>query len=189
MTLKEHEGSISDFAYNEEAKMLCSVANDGMLGVWDLRKSKLYAMSDNFEVDLNALCLMKDNKKVISAAGDGSINIFSWDWFGDCNDRIIGHPNSIECMTKYDENTVITGGEDGLLRAVSVLPNRIIAILGDPLDTEDEVFFIQKVSVSHCKNFMASCALDDMVKIFEVSNLKERPADGSFDLEAYERSV
>ena len=51
MTLKEHEGSVTDFAYNEGAKMLCSVANDGMLGVWDVRKSKLYAMSDSFSVD------------------------------------------------------------------------------------------------------------------------------------------
>ena len=189
MTLKEHEGSISDFTYNAKAKMLCSVANDGMLGVWDLRKSKLYAMSDSFEVDQNAVCLMKDNKKVISAAGDGVINIFSWDWFGDCNDRIVGHPNSIECMVKYDENTVITGGEDGLLRAVSVLPNRILAILGDPLDNDDEVFFIRRVSVSHDKNYLASCALDDMVKIYDVSNIKERPVDGTFDLEAYERSI
>ena len=72
---------------------------------------------------------------------------------------------------KYDESTVITGGEDGLLRAVSVLPNRILAILGDPLDQEDEVFFIQKVSVSHCRNYVASCALDDMVKIYDVSHL------------------
>ena len=189
MTFKEHEGSISDFTYNESAKKLCSVANDGMLGVWDLRKTKLYAMSDSFENDQNAVCLMKDGKKVVSAAGDGSMNIFSWDWFGDCNDRIVGHPNSIECMTKYDENTLITGGEDGLLRAVSVLPNRIIAILGDPLDTDEEVMFIQKVSVSHCGKFLASCALDDMVKIFDVSNLADRPVDGTFDLEAYERGI
>lgn len=36
---------------------------------------------------------------------------------------------------------------------------------------------------------MASCALDDMVKIYDVSHLKDRPADGTFDLEAYERSI
>lgn len=36
-------------------------------------------------------------------------------------------------MVKYDENTVITGGEDGLLRAVSIMPNKIIAILSDPV--------------------------------------------------------
>ena len=28
-----------------------------------------------------------------------------------------------------------------------------------------------------------------MVKIFDVSNLAERPVDGTFDLEAYERSI
>jgi hypothetical protein len=31
--------------------MLLSSSNDGMLGVFDLRKGQLYAMSDNFEED------------------------------------------------------------------------------------------------------------------------------------------
>ena len=189
MTFSEHEGSISDFEYHEVGKKLLSVANDGMLGVFDLRKSSLYAMSDSFEVDLNAVVCAKGDKKVLTAGSDGAISIFSWDWFGDCNDRIVGHPNSVECMVKYDENTVITGGEDGLIRAVGVLPNRILAILGDPLDTEDEVFEIQKVTLSHCKTLLASCSLDDIVKVIDVSNLADRPTDGTFDLEAYERSI
>jgi len=78
----------------------------------------------------------------LACTSDGVINIFSWDFFGDCNDRIIGHPGFIETMVSYDEDTVITGCEDGMIRAVSVLPNKICAILGDPLDTEDEVFHI-----------------------------------------------
>jgi hypothetical protein len=44
-------------------------------------------------------------------------------------------------MIKYDEDTLITGCEDGLIRAVSVLPNRISAILGDPLDADEEEIF------------------------------------------------
>jgi WD40 repeat protein len=80
---------------------------------------------------------MKDGRKVMTASSEGVLNLFSWDWFGDCNDRIIGHPNAITCMAKYDEDTVITGGEDGLLRVVSVLPNRILSIVGDALDTEE----------------------------------------------------
>ena len=160
-----------------------------MLGVFDLRKSTLYAMSDSFEVDLNAVVLVKENKKVLTAASDGAISIFSWDWFGDCNDRIVGHPNSVECMVKYDENTVITGGEDGLIRAISVLPNRVLALLGDPLDTEDEIFPVQKATLSHCKTLLASCSLDDIIKVIDVTNLADRPMDGSFNLEAYERQI
>lgn len=144
MEFKEHEGSITQFDYRAGKQMLLSVANDGMLGVWDLRKSELYAMSDSFSEDLSCVAVMKDGKKVITASQEGTINIFSWDWFGDCNDRIVGHPNAIDTMVKYDENMVITGCEDGLIRAVSVLPNRIVAILGDPVEEEgeNEGFFI-----------------------------------------------
>jgi WD40 repeat protein len=112
------------------------------MGVFDLRKCELYAMSDNFEEDLTAITLQKHGKKVLTSTSEGIINIFSYDWFGDCNDRITGHPNSIDTMIKYDDDMVITGSEDGLIRAVSVLPNRICAILGDPLDKEDEVFHV-----------------------------------------------
>jgi WD40 repeat protein len=51
MELKEHEGTIQDMLYAEDPKMLLSASNDGMLGVFDLRKGKLYAMSDNLEED------------------------------------------------------------------------------------------------------------------------------------------
>ena len=45
------------------------------------------------------------------------------------------------------------------------------------------------MSLSHCGTLLASCALDDMVKIIEVSHLADRPVDGTFDMDAYERSV
>ena len=122
--------------------MLVTCACDGMLGVFDLRKNELYAMSDNFEEDLTCVSLQKNGSKVLTSTAEGIINIFSWDYFGDCNDRIVGHPGSIDSMIFYDKDTIITGCEDGLVRAVSVLPNKIISILGDPLDKEDEVFGI-----------------------------------------------
>ena len=168
--------------------MLLTASCDGTLGVFDLRKPLLYAMSDSFGDDQNAVLLMKQGRKVVTASSEGVLNLFSWDWFGDCNDRIVGHPNSVQCMVKYDEDTVITGGEDGLLRVVSVLPNRIIAIVGDPLDQE-EGFHIQAVTLSHDRQFVASCSPDDIVKIMDVSAFANRPKDGSFDMEAYEATL
>merc|ERR1711935_373856 len=112
------------------------------------------------------------------------------DYFGDCNDRIVGHPGSIDCMIKYDEDTVITGCEDGLIRAVSVLPNKIIAVLGDPLDAHDDVFHVQKISLSHDKRLLVSCSLDDIVRIIDVANLAERVHDeDDFDEAAYEAQI
>jgi hypothetical protein len=189
MEFAEHEGTVSQMIYHKESQQIVSVSNDGMLGVFDLRKGELYAMSDNFEEDLSSVAIMKEGKKVVASGADGIINIFSWDYFGDCNDRIVGHPGTIDTMVKYDEDIVITGCEDGLIRAVSVLPNKIVAILGDPLDNEDEVFHIQKVSLSYDKMFIASCTLDDMVKIIDVSTLKQRMKAEDFDEEAYEQGL
>ena len=181
MEFREHEGTVHKMVFNAEAQQLVAAGGDGMLGVFDLRKKELYAMSDNFEEDLTSVCLMKHGKKVVASASDGILNIFSWDWFGDCNDRVVGHPGSVDTMIKFDEDTVITGCEDGLIRAVSVLPNKIVSILGDPLDTEDEVFHIQKLSLSYDKKFVASCTLDDIIKIIDVANLENRIKDDDFD--------
>ncbi len=128
--------------FSSEHNMLLSSSNDGHLGTFDLKKGQLYAMSDNFEEDLTGVLICKNGKKVLTSTSEGTINIFSWDWFGDCNDRIVGHPNSIDTMIKYDEDTVITGSEDGLIRGVSVLPNKIVALLSDPTDQDEETFHI-----------------------------------------------
>jgi len=48
---KDHEGSIQGFDYVADHKMLLTAANDGTLGVFDLRKPILYAMSDSFGED------------------------------------------------------------------------------------------------------------------------------------------
>lgn len=41
--------------------------------------------------------------------------------------------------------------------------------------------------MSHDKRLLASCSLDDIVKIIEVDHLAERPKDGrAFDMDEYE---
>ena len=103
----------------------------------------------------------------------GCIYVFKWDWFGDCKDRILGHPNSIDSMIKLDENTILTGSEDGFLRGVSIYPNKIINILGNHSE-DDEHFPIQKIALSGCRNFVASCSHDNSIKFYEISNFRKK---------------
>ena len=76
-------------------------------------------------------------------------------------------------MIKLDENTVLTGSEDGYLRGVSIYPNQIINILGNHSE-DDEHFPIQKISLSHCKNFVASCSHDNSIKFYEISKFVKK---------------
>ena len=65
MKFQEHTETISDMKFVPEHNMLLSCANDGHLGVFDLKKGSLYAMSDSFEEDLTALTVCKCGKKVL----------------------------------------------------------------------------------------------------------------------------
>ena len=168
--------------------MLVSASCDGMLGVFDLRKVELFAMSDNFEEDLTQTVLCKDGKKVLASTSEGVINLFSWGNFGDCNDRIVGHPGSIDAMVAYDDDLILTGCEDGLIRAVSVLPNKIVSIISDPLDAGDEVFGVRQLAISHDSKFVASGTLDDIIRILEISDLADRVKE-DFDEGVYEQSL
>lgn len=172
ITYEEQAETITDFTYSESSSFLLSTSVDGTLAVYDLKKSntskeKLYALSDCLEEDLLSVVIVKDSRFVLCSTNEGRIFVFKWDWFGDCKDRIVGHPNSIDSMIKIDENTVLTGSEDGILRGVSIYPNKIVALLGQHSE-DDEHFPIQKISVSHCKNFAASCSHDSSIKFYEI---------------------
>ena len=91
-------------------------------------------------------------------------------------------------MVAYDKDTILTGCEDGLIRAVSVLPNKIVSILSDPLDSSEAVFGVQKIVLSHDKKLMASASLDDIVRILDVSDVHDRNKE-NFDEEAYEKQL
>jgi hypothetical protein len=55
-------------------------------------------MSDNFEEDLTGVSILKSGAAVAVSSQEGNISLFKWDWFGDCNDRIPGHPSSIDAL-------------------------------------------------------------------------------------------
>jgi WD repeat-containing protein 55 len=73
---------------------------------------------------------MKNGKKVVVGTQDGVVELFSWGNWGDCTDRIPGHPSSVDAIAKVDDDTICTGGGDGIIRMISVLPNRVLRVVG-----------------------------------------------------------
>jgi len=140
-------------------------------------KDKLYALSDCMEDDLTSVQLMKEGKWVACTSSEGVIMLFKWDWFGDFKDRIIGHPCCIDAMVgdflmsnlqiKINENTLITGCDDGFLRGVGLFPNGIVKVLGQ--HEEDEQLPITGLSMAHCQRIVASISHDNSIKFYDVS--------------------
>eukprot|EP00474_Spongospora_subterranea_P010283 CRZ10741.1 hypothetical protein [Spongospora subterranea] len=181
-TQHENADYISDFCAVPEQFHVLATSADGTLGVWDIRgKGSLEAMSDCVEDELLSVCVIKGGKKVICGSQDGVLVVFSYGDFGDYDDRYPGHPQSIESLIAIDQDTVCTASSDGLIRIVQIQPNKLLGVIGQ------YDFPVERIRLSHDKQWIASCAHDGAVKFWEAGYLFEVD-DEDDDAEADENS-
>lgn len=127
MEYTEHDDFISGLDYDPTSKVMVASSGQGTVSVYDIRKPKMLAMSDNQDDELLSICIVKDTRKVVVGSQEGVLNIYSWGDWGDCTDRFIGHPNSIDTICKIDEDTVATGSSDGIIRYSANLSGKEIS--------------------------------------------------------------
>ncbi|KAF9997048.1 hypothetical protein BGZ65_007365 [Modicella reniformis] len=162
----DHEDFISDFDYDTDSKTLVASSGQGTISVYDIRKPIMLTMSENQDDELLSICIVKDRRKVVVGSQEGILNIYSWGDWGDCTDRFVGHPNSIDTICKIDEDTVATGSSDGIIRVIDILPNKFQGVVG-----EHEDFPIECIKVSHDRTYLASCSHDDTVRFWDIRYL------------------
>lgn len=46
-------------------------------------------------------------------------------------DRFPGHPSSVDAICMLDDDTVLTGSSDGLIRVVQLFPHQLLGVVGD----------------------------------------------------------
>ena len=176
--------------YSESTFFLLSTSIDGTLGVYDLRKNgnyKLYALSDFIEDELHCLKIMENGKKVACGTSEGPLAIFNWDWFGDYKDRILGHPGTINCIEKLNEDFMFTGCEDGIIRIVSLYKKNIEKVIGETSTAKSikenkefsdiEVLSLDMGNINHNiyykldKSYLAVVSNLNYIKIFDINGL------------------
>eukprot|EP00965_Chrysotila_dentata_P248327 6208269-Pleurochrysis_carterae.AAC.4 len=109
MTFKEHTDYVSQMLFvPSRGPAIAATSGDGHLSVYDLRRGRLEALSDDMEDELLCAALVKGGKKLLCGMGEGVVGIFSWGNFGDINDRLIGHTEAVEAMVAYNDDMVRT---------------------------------------------------------------------------------
>jgi len=93
--------------------------------------------------------------------------LWTWGEWQDSSDRILGHPSSIDTICKLDEDTVCTGSSDGIIRVVSILPNKFEGVIG----AHGEDFPIERIRLSYDNTWLASCAHDNSVRFWDIKFL------------------
>ena len=171
----EQSEEITDIVHTElKDNFILSSSIDGTLGVYDIRQKKIFALSDCLEEEITSLEIVKNSNNILASTNEGYIEIFNWGWFGDFKDRIKGHPQSVLCMDKYDENLIISGCEDGGVRICSVYPKGVRGIIcdKDKVNIPNELFNeVNCVCISKDKCFICSCCNISFVKIYDCRNV------------------
>ena len=121
--------------------------------------------------------------KVVVGTQLGILSIFnrSKGW-GDCVDRVPGHPSSIDALcplpSSYpsSHSTILTGSSDGLLRAVQLLPTKLLGVIADHGEFPIERIAVDKAGEGRwvgCVGHEDVLRLTDLKEVFEDEDREE----------------
>lgn len=177
-SLKEMEDYVSAIITNRDAKYLVCASGDGSLTTINIPGKKLYVQSEEYDEELTCLGLFKNERKLLTASSKGKMYIFNWGEFGLHSDEFPSFTKkAINCMIPITENVVITGGEDGVLRATSLFPHHHLGVVGQ------HSLSIEALDISGDGTLIASSSHNNdikfwNVKYFEALNVTERVKGG-----------
>ncbi len=177
--IEAHSDYIADLAHHPAEHALLSVSGDGTLAVVDLRRNKVRHESEgDADDELLSVAVLKNGRKVVCGTTSGALAVWSWGAWADCSDRFPGHPESVSALVKLDEETLVTGSSDGLIRVVSVQPNKLVGVLGDAGSLG-----VERLAAAAGVALLASAGHEDVVRLWDLALLAD---DGEDDEQAEE---
>lgn len=129
-----------------------------------------YSKSDNIEDELLSCVLLKKSKKLCVGTQDGTLCLYTYGKWADMSDRFPGHPQSIDAILKIDEDTILTGSSDGLIRAVQLLPNSLLGVLGGH---DHDGFPVEGLGWSAYRRLVGSISHDEYIRLWDASLLND----------------
>ncbi|WOO84608.1 WD repeat-containing protein JIP5 [Vanrija pseudolonga] len=168
-TYTQHYDYISGFSYFEDKRQLVTTSGDGHLSAIDIRSSKAepLTVSEDQEDELLSIAPIKGGSKVVVGTGLGILTVWNrkLGW-GDCVDRIPGHPASVDAIVALTDDCIATGSEDGLVRVMQIQPNKFLGVIA----THDE-YPIERLALDRNRKWLGSVSHDQCIKLTDVEDL------------------
>lgn len=169
LTSKRFDEHISSILAEEDKYRIIAASGEGTIQSWDLRMNKADMQSEVYGSEQNCLATVRGDSKLLVGDSAGTLRVFNEGQYGYHSDLYRGHPDSINCMVAVTDKVLITGCEDGILRAVHIFPNRFIGQVGD----HDGNLPIEKMDVNGAGHLIASIGHDNKVKFWNISYLEQ----------------
>ncbi|ORY22972.1 WD40-repeat-containing domain protein [Naematelia encephala] len=180
-TYSQHYDYISDFAYFDDKRQLVATSGDGHLSVIDIRSNKPspLSISDDQEDELLSIVPIKNDTKAIVGSALGILSIWNRNQgWGDCVDRIPGHPASIDALVALTPDIIASGSEDGMIRVTQIQPHKFLGVIA----THEE-YPIERLALDYQGHWLGSVSHDECIKLTDVQNLFEESENEDSDTE------
>ena len=191
MSWDDHEDYISGFDHHPDGTTLLASSADCRLSVLDLRKAihpqqrkEAFRQSDDQEDELLSVQVLKNGKKVVCGTQQGVLAVWSWGTWGDISDRFPGHPASIDALLKVDEDTILTGSSDGVVRLVQIHPDKLLGVLGD-----HDGFPIEKLQFNSSRKVVGSVSHDNLIRLWDSQMLLDEDDEDDAEVEAKQGEI
>ena len=134
MEAYECDQYISDLDTDDNKRVVLATSGEGTLSAFNIRAKRMDHQSELFDAGFQSVRYMQSKGKVVVGAEDGAINIFNVNEWGNISDRFPIRGNttraqgfcSIDNIELINDDVLVVGSSDGKLRAINILPNKVI---------------------------------------------------------------
>ena len=164
----EHGDYVSQMLFFSEVNQIISSSGDTCLGVYDLRAGKIIDYSVMRNDELNCLAFVPETNHLICGTPSGSLPVWKYGSWSRPFDAFDFHPRECETIVTYNDNIVLTGACDGLVRVLQMHPvKRNLCQLGGNLRRQG----ITRIRISYDRNVLAVCGQDNVIQFIDISFL------------------
>lgn len=161
-SLKEVDDYISALISNESKKYLLATSGDGTLTTLSIPGKKMYVQSEPYEEELTCLGIFRNDSKVITGTSKGNFYTFNWNQFGYHCDSFSGPTSPISKMIPITERIAITAGEEGVLRAMHMVPGRVLGVVGQ------HSLAVEAMDINSTGEIIASSSHDNDIRFWNI---------------------
>ena len=136
------------------------------------RKWGVVGCSDDVEDELLCAQSVKGGSKLVIGTQQGILSLWSYGKWDDMEDRITGHPTSVDTILKVDETTILTGSMDGYIRVVQLYPHKFLGVMGS-----QNGFPVEALAFSFDRRLIASLGHENLIYMWDASILADDEND------------
>lgn len=166
-SLRIVEDFISQILSNDAQKLLLATSGDGYLTSVNIGQRKLYVQSEPYEEELNQMGLFRNDSKLVVGTSKGNLYSYNWGEFGLHSDKFPGPKSGINCMIPITNRIACVAGEEGVIRAMHVVPGRNLGVVGQ------HSLGIETMDICNSGEFIASSSHDNDIRFWNIKYFED----------------